>query len=266
MTGAGGHQSAKPILVKTADEIQIMRDANQIVAETLSMLLKVTEPGITTFELDKLAEDLCRKRNSTPAFKGYHGFPNSLCVSINEEVVHGIPSRKRKLKKGDVLSVDFGVYFKGFYGDSAVTIPVGKIRKPIHDLLRVTKESLELAIEQVVPGNRVADISKAVQTHAEKHGFSIVRQFVGHGIGTSLHEGPEVPNFVSKGQTPRLIEGMVVAIEPMVNLGTHKVKVLRDGWTVITADKKVSAHFEHSVAVTKDGPLVLSARDNFTDK
>ncbi len=266
MTGAGGHQSAKPILVKTADEIQIMQDANQIVAETLSMLLKVTEPGITTFELDKLAEDLCRKRNSTPAFKGYHGFPNSLCVSINEEVVHGIPSRKRKLKKGDVLSVDFGVYFKGFYGDSAVTIPVGKIRKPIHDLLRVTKESLELAIEQVVPGNRVADISKAVQTHAEKHGFSIVRQFVGHGIGTSLHEGPEVPNFVSKGQTPRLIEGMVVAIEPMVNLGTHKVKVLRDGWTVITADKKVSAHFEHSVAVTKDGPLVLSARDNFTDK
>jgi len=266
MTGAGGQQSAKPILVKTADEIQVMREANQIVAETLSMLLKVTEPGITTFELDKMAEDLCRKRNSTPAFKGYHGFPSSLCVSINEEVVHGIPSRKRKLKKGDVLSVDFGVYFKGFYGDSAVTIPVGKIKKPVHDLLRVTKESLELAIEQVVPGNRIADISKAVQTHAEKHGFSIVRQFVGHGIGTSLHEGPEVPNFVSKGQTPRLIEGMVVAIEPMVNLGTHKVKVLRDGWTVITADKKVSAHFEHSVAVTADGPLVLSARDNFTDK
>ncbi len=266
MIGAGGHQSAKPILVKTADEIQIMREANQIVAETLSMLLKVTEPGITTFELDKLAEALCRKRKSTPAFKGYHGFPSSLCVSINEEVVHGIPSRKRKLKKGDILSVDFGVYFKGFYGDSAVTIPVGKIRKPVHDLLRVTKESLELAIEQVVPGNRIADISKAVQTHAETHGFSIVRQFVGHGIGTSLHEGPEVPNFVSKGQTPRLIEGMVVAIEPMVNLGTHKVKVLRDGWTVITADKKVSAHFEHSVAVTTDGPLVLSARDNFTDK
>jgi len=266
MTGAGGQQSAKPILVKTADEIQIMHDANQIVAETLSMLLDITEPGITTFELDKMAEDLCRKRNSTPAFKGYHGFPSSLCVSINEEVVHGIPSRKRKLKKGDVLSVDFGVCYKGFYGDSAVTIPVGKIRKPVHDLLRVTKESLELAIEQVVPGNRISDISKAVQAHAEKHGFSIVRQFVGHGIGTSLHEGPEVPNFVSKGQTPRLIEGMVVAIEPMVNLGTHKVKVLRDGWTVITADKKVSAHFEHSVAVTASGPLVLSARDNFTDK
>lgn len=266
MTGAGGQQSAKPILVKTADEIKIMQDANQIVAETLSMLFDVTEPGITTFELDRMAEDLCQKRNSTPAFKGYHGFPSSLCVSINEEVVHGIPSRKRKLKKGDVLSVDFGVCYKGFFGDSAVTIPVGNIKKPVHDLLRVTKESLMLAIEQVVPGNRISDISRAVQTHAEKHGFSIVRQFVGHGIGTSLHEGPEVPNFVSKGQTPRLIEGMVVAIEPMVNLGTHKVKVLRDGWTVITADKKVSAHFEHSVAVTADGPLVLSARDNFTDK
>jgi len=266
MTGAGGQQSAKPILVKTSDEIKIMRDANQIVAETLSMLFDVAEPGITTFELDRMAEDLCLKRNSTPAFKGYHGFPSSLCVSINEEVVHGIPSRKRKLKKGDILSVDFGVCYKGFFGDSAVTIPVGNIKKPIHDLLRVTKESLMLAIEQVVPGNRISDISRAVQTHAEKHGFSIVRQFVGHGIGTSLHEGPEVPNFVSKGQTPRLIEGMVVAIEPMVNLGTHKVKVLRDGWTVITADKKVSAHFEHSVAVTAGGPLVLSARDNFTDK
>lgn len=266
MTGAGGQQSAKPILVKTADEIKIMQDANQIVAETLSMLLDVTEPGITTFDLDKMAEDLCLKRHSTPAFKGYHGFPSSLCVSINEEVVHGIPSRKRKLKKGDVLSVDFGVLYKGFYGDSAVTIPVGNIKKTVHDLLRVTKESLMLAIEQVLPGNRISDISRAVQTHAEKHGFSIVRQFVGHGIGTSLHEGPEVPNFVSKGQTPRLIEGMVVAIEPMVNLGTHKVKVLRDGWTVITADKKVSAHFEHSVAVTANGPLVLSARDNFTDK
>jgi len=266
MTGAGGQQSAKPILVKTADEIKIMQEANQIVAETLSMLLDVTEPGITTFELDKMAEELCRKRNSTPAFKGYHGFPSSLCVSLNEEVVHGIPSRKRKLKKGDIISVDFGVCYKGFYGDSAVTIPVGKIKKPVHDLLRVTKESLELAIEQVVPGNRISDISRAVQTHAEKHGFSIVRQFVGHGIGTSLHEGPEVPNFVSKGQSPRLIEGMVVAIEPMVNIGTHKVKVLRDGWTVITADKKVSAHFEHSVAVTADGPLVLSARKSFTDK
>lgn len=266
MNAAGGQQAAKPILVKTPDEIKLMRDANRIVAETLSMLFNVVEPGITTYELDRFAEEMCRKRKSIPAFKGYHGFPASLCVSINEEVVHGIPSRKRKLKKGDILSVDFGVYYRGFFGDSAVTIPVGKIKKPIHKLLRVTKESLELAIEQVIPGNRVSDISRAVQQHAETNGFSIVRQFVGHGIGASLHEGPEVPNFTSKGQTPRLIEGMVIAIEPMVNLGTEKVKVLRDGWTVITADKKVSAHFEHSIAVTADGPLVLSKRDAFSDK
>jgi len=259
-------QPAKPILVKTADEIKLMRDANQIVAETLSMLFKVVEPGITTYELDRMAEDLCRKRNSTPAFKGYHGFPNSLCVSINEEVVHGIPSRKRKLKKGDAISVDFGVCYKGFFGDSAVTIAVGKIKKPIHDLLRITKESLEFAIKEIVPGNRIADISRAVQQHAEKNGYSIVRQFVGHGIGSSLHEGPEIPNFVGKGQTPRLIEGMVLAVEPMINLGTHKVKVLRDGWTVITADSKVSAHFEHSIAVTANGPLVLSDRKEFSDK
>ncbi len=264
MIGAGGKQAAKPILVKTPDEIKLMQEANQIVAETLSMLLGVVEPGISTFELDQMAETLCRKRNSIPAFKGYHGFPASLCVSINEEVVHGIPTRKRKLKKGDILSVDFGVCYKGFYGDSAVTIPVGKISKTCHDLLRVTEESLDLAIEQVVPGKRVVDISRAVQDHVEKNGYSIVRQFVGHGIGSSLHEGPEIPNYVQNGQSPRLIEGMVLAIEPMVNIGTHKVKVLRDGWTVITADNKPSAHFEHSVAVTADGPLILSTREKFS--
>lgn len=263
MNGADGKQASKPILIKTSDEIKLMQDANQIVAETISMLLNVVEPGITTFELDMMAEELCRKRNSTPAFKGYHGFPASLCVSLNEEVVHGIPTRKRKLKKGDILSVDFGVYYKGFYGDSAVTIPVGSISKAKHDLLSVTKKSLDLAIQQVVVGNRISDISKAVQEHVEKRGYSVVRQFVGHGIGSSLHEGPEIPNYVQGGQSPRLIEGMVIAIEPMVNIGTHKVKVLRDGWTVITADKKPSAHFEHSVAVTAEGPLILSSRDNF---
>ncbi len=238
-----------------------MQDANQIVAEVLCMLQDTVTPGISTFELDQMAENLCRKRNSIPAFKGYHGFPSSLCASINEEVVHGIPSRKRKLKKGDILSVDFGVCYKGFYGDSAVTIPVGKIKNETHKLLQATQESLELAIKQVVIGNRVADISKAVQEHVESKGYSVVRQFVGHGIGSSLHEGPEIPNYVQGGQSPRLIEGMVIAIEPMVNLGTYKVKVLRDGWTVITADKKPSAHFEHSIAVTADGPLVLSTRD-----
>lgn len=264
MSSSGGQQAAKPILIKTPDEIKLMQEANQIVAEVLCMLQDTVIAGITTFELDQMAEDLCRRRNSIPAFKGYHDFPGSLCVSINEEVVHGIPSRKRKLKKGDILSVDFGVRYKGFYGDSAVTIPVGKIRNETHKLLVATQESLNLAIDQVVIGNRISDISRAVQDHVEAKGYSVVRQFVGHGIGSSLHEGPEIPNYVQKGQSPRLIEGMVLAIEPMVNLGTHKVKVLRDGWTVITADKKPSAHFEHSIAVTTDGPLVLSARDKFS--
>jgi methionyl aminopeptidase len=265
-SSADSQQASKPILVKTPDEIKIMQEANQIVAEVLCMLQNVVTIGISTFELDQMAEELCRKRNSIPAFKGYHGFPSSLCVSINEEVVHGIPSRKRKLKKGDILSVDFGVCYKGFFGDSAVTIPVGKVKNETHKLLRATQKSLELAIEQVVIGNRITDISKAVQEYIEAQGYSIVRQFVGHGIGSSLHEGPEIPNYVQSGQSPRLIEGMVIAIEPMVNLGTHKVKVLRDGWTVITADKKPSAHFEHSVAVTADGPLVLSARDKFSGR
>ena len=264
-SSAGAKQASKPILVKTSDEIKIMGEANQIVAEVLCMLLDTVTPGITTFELDQMAEDLCRRRKSIPAFKGYHGFPSSLCVSLNEEVVHGIPSRKRKLKKGDILSVDFGVCYKGFYGDSAVTIPVGKIRHETHKLLQATQKSLELAIEQVIIGNRVSDISKAVQQYVESKGYSVVRQFVGHGIGSSLHEGPEIPNYLQKDiQSPRLVEGMVIAIEPMVNLGTHKVKVLRDGWTVITADKKPSAHFEHSIAVTAEGPLVLSSREKFS--
>lgn len=253
----------KSIVVKNPDEITIMHEANMIVAETLCMLLDIVEPGITTLELDQMAEEFCRARNSIPAFKGYRGFPGSLCVSVNEEVVHGIPSRKRKLRKGDILSVDFGVKYKGYYGDSAVTIPVGKIDSNKQRLLDVTKESLDRAIAQVQPGNRIADISKAVQRYVEGEGFSIVRQFVGHGIGTALHEGPEIPNFHQGERSPLLLTGMVLAIEPMVNMGTYKVKVLRDGWTVITADKKSSAHFEHSVAVTDDGPLVLSARDNF---
>jgi len=261
---AADTSGGKPITIKSRDEIMVMREANQIVAEVLTMLEKTAEPGITTLELDQLAEDMCRKRGAIPAFKGYRGFPGSLCVSLNEEVVHGIPSRKRKLRKGDILSVDFGTLFRGYYGDSAVTIPVGRIDSVKHKLLTVTRESLEKAIEQVVAGNRIADISAAVQNHVEEHGFSIVRQFVGHGIGSSLHEAPEVPNFTQGNSTPRLQEGMVVAIEPMVNAGTHKVKVLRDGWTVVTCDSKPSAHFEHSVAVTAEGPLVLSSREAFS--
>lgn len=254
--------SGKAIVVKSHDEILVMQEANQIVAETLVLLKKNVSPGITTWELDRIAEDFCKLKNATPAFKGYRGFPGSLCVSINEEVVHGIPSRKRKLKKGDILSIDFGVCYKGYYGDSAVTLAVDKIGPLEQRLLKVTEESLDCAIAQVVVGNRIADISSAVQNIVEQNGFSVVRQFVGHGIGKSLHEGPEIPNFHQGEQSPRLLPGMVLAIEPMVNIGTHRVKVLRDGWTVVTADGKPSAHFEHSVAVTEQGPLVLSSRLN----
>jgi len=253
-------QNSKPMMVKKSEEILIMQEANQIVAETLATLEKVVEPGITTYELDRISEDLCLKKKAVPAFKGYRGYPASLCVSINEEVVHGIPSRKRKLKKGDIVSVDFGVKYKGYYGDSAITIPVGRIENSKKRLIDVTEKSLQRAIAQVQIGNRIADISHAVQEYVEENGFSVVRQFVGHGIGTSLHEGPEIPNFVQEEPTPRIIEGLVLAIEPMVNMGTYKVKILRDGWTVITEDRKPSAHFEHSVAATKDGPLILSSR------
>ena len=262
MTGAKEAKRTRSIIIKSTDDIQIMHEANQIVAGTLKVLKGCIEPGVTTWELDKLAEDFCTSKNAIPAFKGYRGFPGSLCVSINEEVVHGIPSRKRKLRKGDIVSLDFGVQYKGFFGDSAVTIPVGGSSQELSRLLAVTKESLEKGIEQVVNGNRISDISQAVQECVERNGFSVVRQFVGHGIGQSLHEAPEIPNFYQGERTPRLLPGMVIAIEPMVNMGTHKVKVLRDGWTVITADKKPSAHFEHSVAVTEEGPLVLSSWGN----
>lgn len=262
VTASTDETRRRNIIIKTADEILLMREANQIVAETLSMLETLVEPGITTWDLDRAAEDKCVKMKALPAFKGYRGFPGSLCVSINEEVVHGIPSRKRKLKKGDIVSIDFGVLFRGFFGDSAVTLPVGGVKEDVAGLLIVTKESLDKGIEQAVIGNRVGDISKAIQAHVEGNGFSVVRQFVGHGIGSALHEAPEIPNFYQGERTARLLPGMVLAIEPMVNMGTHKVKVLRDGWTVITNDKKPSAHFEHSVAVTEKGPMVLSSREN----
>jgi len=251
------------MVVKTADEIHIMHEANQIVAETLTRVRRSVDVGITTWELDMIAEECCARKKVRPAFKGYRGFPASLCVSINEQVVHGIPSKKCKLKKGDIISIDFGVEYKGYFGDSAITLPVGKVDATKDKLLEVTRRSLVLAIEKVQIGNRISDISEAVQTYVENNGFAIVRQFVGHGIGTALHEGPEIPNFVQNESSPRIVEGLVLAIEPMVNAGTYKVKVLKDGWTVITADKKPSAHFEHSVAATVDGPLVLSSRENF---
>lgn len=263
MSTCANNQGAKTIIVKNPDEIRYMYDANQIVAEFLSNLRKIIEPGITTFELDKLAEQFCDQRKVQPAFKGYRGFPGLLCVSINEEVVHGIPSRKRKLSKGDIISLDFGVCLNGYYGDSAITLPVGVVSNEKKRLLEVTDYSLSLAIGQVQVGNRISDISRVIQEYVEHNGYSIVRQFVGHGIGKSLHEGPEIPNYVQSGHSPRIVAGMVLAIEPMVNIGTHKVSVLKDGWTVVTADKKCSAHFEHTVAATLDGPYVLSSRDRF---
>ena len=246
------------IILKTPAEMEIMREANQIVGAALKMLAERIAPGVTTLQLDTWAEAYARDHGSEPAFKGYHGFPGSLCVSLNEQVVHGIPSKKVIVKDGDIVSIDFGVKYKGFYGDSAVTLPVGELPEKVRKLLAVTRESLYKGIEQVRVGNRINDISKAVQQHVEEHGFSVVRQFVGHGIGVSLHEPPEIPNYSRSEQSPRLQPGMVLAIEPMVNLGKYEVKVLADGWTVVTRDRQPSAHFEHSVGVTDNGPVILS--------
>ena len=251
----------KSIILKSKAEIEQIGLANQIVAKTLSMLKGRIESGVSTWQLDLWAEDLCLESGAVPAFKGYRGFPGSLCVSLNEQVVHGIPSKKVILQDGDILSIDFGVKYKGYYGDSAITVPIGALDAKILELLNVTEESLYKGIAQAKIGNRIDDISTAVQNHVERHGFSVVRQFVGHGIGANLHEPPEIPNYHRKGSSPRILEGLVLAIEPMINIGTHEVKILKDGWTVITKDKKMSAHFEHTIAVTQDEPLVLSSRD-----
>lgn len=248
----------KAIILKSPHEVQIMRIANHIVAQTLSYLSNKIRPGITTLQLDKWAEDFAREKGAIPAFKGYRGFPKSLCVSLNEEVVHGIPSAHTIIKDGDIVSIDFGVKFNGFYGDAAITVPVGLINCEQESLVRVARESLDHAIAQVKVGNRVNDISRAVQLHVESNGFAVVRQFVGHGIGSQLHEAPEIPNYTRKEITPRLLAGMVLAIEPMVNAGTEDVKILKDGWTVVTADRSPSAHFEHTVLVTEGEPEILS--------
>lgn len=238
-----------------------MREANLIVATVLERLRKMIEPGVTTSQLDSCAEELILKAGGKPAFKGYRGYPATLCASVNDQIVHGIPNQRR-LQAGDVLGLDLGVYYKGFYGDSAWTFPVGEISDELHKLLKVTEESLYLGIEQVRIGNRVSDISASIQKHVESHGFSVVREFVGHGIGKALHEEPQVPNYGVPGRGPRLVEGMVLAIEPMVNTRGSEVKVLEDQWTVITADGGYSAHFEHSVAVTENGPWILSLLDH----
>jgi methionyl aminopeptidase len=252
----------KAIYLKSAAEIGVLREANQIVAKTLVMLREKITAGISTWELDQWAEQYAGNCGAVPAFKGYRGFPGSLCVSINEQVVHGIPSKKVILQEGDIVSIDFGVHYKNFYGDAAVTLPVGKIDAEKERLLQVTRTALYKGIEQAVVGNRINDISCAVQEYVEKNGFTVVRQFVGHGIGSQLHEAPEIPNYCRKETTPRIQSGMVFAIEPMVNLGGSEVKVLKDGWTVVTRDRSPSAHFEHSIAVTDHGPQIMSETDN----
>ncbi|MCK4501648.1 MAG: type I methionyl aminopeptidase [Desulfuromonadales bacterium] len=245
------------IVVKSPAEIEKMRYSGSLVAEVLELLRETIRPGITTYELDQIAEKQCTKWKARPAFKGYGGFPFTICASPNDRVVHGFANHE-PLQDGDIISIDFGLIVDGFYGDSAVTIPVGVIDQQTQRLLQVTKESLECGIAAAVPGGHLSDISNAVQARVEKDGFSVVREFVGHGIGRQLHEDPQIPNYGTPGRGPRLKAGMTLAIEPMVNVGLSGVKILDDGWTAVTVDGKLSAHFEHTIAITENGPEVLT--------
>lgn len=245
------------ITLKSKRELEIMKKTCRIVAEVLAELRGHCRPGVTTLDLDRIAEQETLRRNGRPAFKGYRGYPRSLCASVNQEVVHGIPG-DRRLVEGDVVGLDYGVLYEGYYGDSAITVPVGRIEPEIESLLRNTEECLYLGIEQALSGNHLTDISRAIQNHAESHGYSVVRELGGHGIGKRLHEDPMVLNYVTDGRGIKLRPGLVLAIEPMINLGTEKIQVLSDGWTVVTADGKPSAHFEHTIAVTEEGPEILT--------
>jgi methionyl aminopeptidase len=245
------------VIVKLPEEINKMRASNHIVAEILSLLKERIKPGVTTADLDRMSEELARKKGAKPAFKGYKGYPFSLCISVNSEVVHGMPSN-RILIPGDIVSLDFGVYHKGYYGDAAITVPVGHISEEATRLIKATEQGLYQGIKEAIAGNRLGNVSAAIQHCVETAGFSVVRDFVGHGIGKNLHEEPQIPNFGLKGRGIELKTGMVLAIEPMVNEGTYKVRVLDNGWTVVTQDGKLSAHFEHSVAITENGPDILS--------
>jgi methionyl aminopeptidase len=247
------------IVCKSPAEIEKMRAASQLVAQVLEELAAMVAPGVSTADLDAAAEQKVRAAGAEPAFKGYRGYPATLCASANEQVIHGIPNRT-PLKAGDIISLDMGVKLDGYYGDSAVTVPVGQVDERVAALLRVTREALEQGIAQVRVGGRISDIGHAIQKHVEAHGFSVVREFVGHGIGASLHEEPQIANYGEPGRGPRLAEGMTLAIEPMVNMGKPAVKVLADGWTAVTRDGSLSAHFEHTVAVGKNGPDILTAR------
>ena len=250
------------IVLKAPWELELLRRSNRLVAETLAALAERVKPGVTTLELDRFAESYLVGRGAKPAFKGYRNYPFTLCTSINEQVVHGLPS-DRRLEEGDILSLDMGAIVDGYYGDSAVTLPVGRISVEAERLLQVTRECLDRAIAAARNGGRLVDISSAVQGHAEANGFSVVRVFVGHGIGKALHEAPQIPNFVdpARGRGPVLKPGMVLAIEPMVNAGAPEVRVLPDQWTAVTADGSLSAHFEHTVAITENGTEILTALD-----
>lgn len=245
------------IVSKSKVELDLMRDAGRIVALTHKELLQAVQPGITTKELDQIADDFIRKQGALPSFKGYHGYPASICASVNEELVHGIPGN-RALEEGDIISIDIGANIHGYHGDSAWTWGVGQISETARKLLDVTEQSLYKGIEQARDGNRLSDIGHAVQSYVESHGFSVVREYVGHGIGQKMHEDPSIPNYGPAGRGPRLNTGMTLAIEPMVNVGSHKTRTLQDNWTVVTADGSLAAHFEHTVAVTEDGPEILT--------
>ena len=245
------------IILKSNDEIALMRKAGKIVGETLLLLEKEVKPGVTTAELDIIAEEFITKHGAKPSFKGLYGFPSSLCISVNEQVIHGFPGAY-VLKEGDIVSVDCGACINGFHGDAARTFPVGNISKEAQRLIDVTRDSFFKGIEYAKVGNRLSDISHEIQSYVEAAGFSVVRDFVGHGIGRNVHEDPNVPNFGKSGRGPKLQEGMVLAIEPMVNAGTYKVTTLKDGWTVVTADNSLSAHYENTVAILSDGPEILT--------
>ncbi len=245
------------IILKTREEIEIMRESALSVSRTLGIIAKEIKPGVTTLYLDKLAEEYIRDNGGTPLFKGMYGFPNTLCMSLNESVVHGIPN-DRPLEEGDIISVDCGVLKNGYCGDHAYTFGVGEIKPEVQKLLDVTLECLYIGIEQFKTGNRIGDIGFAIQQHAEKNGYGVVRELCGHGLGQKLHEDPEVPNYGKRGDGPKIKDGMVIAIEPMINMGIRNIKQLKDGWTILTADKKPSAHFEHDVALIDGKPEILS--------
>jgi methionyl aminopeptidase len=245
------------VTLKSKREIGIMRDASRIVAEVLEALRPLCHEGTLTRELDRVAEQKTVQHGAEPAFKGYRGYPRSLCTSINHQVVHGIPG-DYALKEGDIVGLDFGVLYKGYFGDAAITVPIGNIASSTETLLKVTEECLYLGIDQMIPEKHLSDLSKAIQTHAESHGYSLVKEYGGHGIGKSLHEDPMVLNYVADGRGIKLRPGLVLAVEPMVNMGTDRVQILSDGWTVVTVDGKPSAHFEHTVAITENGPEILT--------